>query len=95
MPRINDRGVLIDVITNVDVTTVSGVLFKIQKPNLSTETWVGKVVSSGDGRLRHTSSGTELDQSGEYLVSPFLSFTDAKEFHTPAFRFDVTELYIP
>ncbi len=95
MPRLNDRGVIIDVITNVDVSTVSGVSFKITKPNLSTEVWVARVFSSGDGRLRHTSSGTELDQSGEYLVSPFISFTAAKEFHSPAFRFYVTKLYVP
>lgn len=95
MPRINDQGVLIDVITNVNVSTVSGVLYKVTKPDMSIETWVAKVFSSGDGRLRHTASGTDLDVAGEYLVSPFVSFTATKNFHTPAFRFYVTELYIP
>lgn len=95
MPRVNDKGVIIDVITNVDVSTVSGVVFNVQKPDLTVVEWPARVFSSGDGRLRHTSSGTELDVAGEYIVNPFISFSTSKEFHTPAFRFYVTELYIP
>jgi len=100
MPRINDRGVLIDVITNVDLSGsgVDGVIvsvrYDILKPDQTTDVWSGTSVVSGTGRIRHVSSGNELNMAGEYLVSPFLHFTASKEFHTPGVRFHVTELYV-
>lgn len=95
MPRVNDAGILIDVITNVDVTGINFSQYKVLNPDKTTQSWNALAVISGSGRLRHVSSGTELALEGEYIISPFLQFTPTKQFHTPAVRFQVDPLYRP
>jgi hypothetical protein len=95
MPRQYDVGVLIDVITNVDVTGCSGTWFKVQMPDFTERTWSAGVVSSGDGRIRHVVESGDLPQVGEYIVNPRVLFNDVKDFHTSAFRFRVDPLFLP
>jgi len=96
MPRVGDTGINIDVITNVDITTINGIRFDILQPDMTTTSWYsGAAVSSGNGRVRYTLSGSDIGMAGQYVISPFLDYSLTKRFHTPAVRLQVHPIFQP
>ncbi len=96
MPRLLDFGIHVDVITDVDVSTIDGIRFDVLKPDYTRTTWdSGSVVISGEGRVRYKFQIGDLDQIGEYVIAPWLDFSATKKFHTPAVTLQVYSVYQP
>lgn len=95
-PRVGDTGIKIDIITNVDVTTINGIRFDVRRPDGTQTSWFsGTVIAATKGHIRYTVSGNDLNMSGEFKIAPFIDFSVTHKIHTPAVRMQVHPVFQP
>jgi len=67
-------GTVIRLEMGVDVSAATAVKFEVLKPNGAEEEWTAAVDGADNEAVIYTTIATDLDQVGEYLIQPKLTF---------------------
>jgi len=69
-----DIGTALKLYTGVDLTGASALQIFVKKPSGAEEIWYAGVDSEDPKTMVHICTGSNLDESGEYLVQAFARF---------------------
>jgi len=75
---LNQSSLRIQLTTNVDITGATVTQIKYKKPSDATGSWTAQVEAVGDGIIYYDLTGTELDETGTWVLWAYVTFADAR-----------------
>ena len=70
-------GTVIRLNMGTDISAATAVTFEVYKPDGTVDSWTAAVDGADDEALIYTTADDDLDQVGEYLIQPELTFAAA------------------
>lgn len=71
-----DVGTVIRVDMGADISTATAVVLNVLKPDGTEDEWTAEVDVGDSQDIIYTTLADDLDQVGEYLIQPALTFAD-------------------
>lgn len=84
-------GVNLEITLNYDLTSNTGVTYRVKKPNNTFVNWTGTVDTAATGITHYTTVTGDLDLSGKYWVQVKVTFA-GKIYYADPVTFEVTDV---
>lgn len=80
--------------TDVDLSTISSVSIKVEKPDGTNDTWDASVEGTATyGQISYTTVSGDLNKAGSYKLQAYAVFGDGSELHGETTNMYVNPLY--
>jgi hypothetical protein len=67
-------GTVIRLNMGTDVSAASAIMLEVHKPDGTEDEWTAAVDGADDEAVTYTTAADDLDQVGEYLIQPLMTF---------------------
>jgi len=68
-------GTVLSIDMGQDVSAATAVMLKVRKPDGTQDEWTAEADEGDNDKIVYTTAENDLDQAGEYLIQPYLTFT--------------------
>ena len=84
-------AIKIEVTVDFDLTSCTGIVYLVSKPDGTTATWTATIDTAATGVTSYTTTTNDLSVVGTYVIQPKATFSGQLYFGDPV-SFDVNEI---